>query len=137
MGHFIGSHRKVKSVMKLLLLTSEILLPEELPPNVCIIFPFAPDQLRYGAGTKGDCHNKCCFFRPPSKNIPDPPSSPFWYEASAGCNDDSSAVNKPIILNGENGATRTVCIKNDDGVFSPVSGATMACARGCCLFFAS
>ena len=81
--------------------TSEILLPEELPPNVCIIFPFAPDQLRYGAGTKGDCHNKCCFFRPPSKNIPDPPSSPFWYEASAGCNDDSSAVNKPIILNGE------------------------------------
>merc|ERR1711874_276974 len=33
--------------------TSEILLPEEFPPAVCIIFPFAPDVLRYGAGTRG------------------------------------------------------------------------------------
>merc|ERR1712083_906295 len=117
--------------------TSEILLPESLPPAVCIIFPFAPDVLRYGAGTRGECHNQCCFFRPPSKNIPDPPPSPAWYESSTGCNDDSLAVSKPIILNGKNGEERTVCVESEDGVFSPVSGATMACARGCCLFFAS
>ena len=80
--------------------TSEILLPESLPPAVCIIFPFAPDQLRYGTGTKGDCHNNCCFFRPPSKNIPDAPPNPLWYESS-DCNDDSKAENKPIILTGE------------------------------------
>ena len=30
--------------------TSEILLPEDLEPAVCIIFPFAPNTLRYGAG---------------------------------------------------------------------------------------
>ena len=30
--------------------TSEIILPEELEPAVCIIFPFAPNTLRYGAG---------------------------------------------------------------------------------------
>ena len=30
--------------------TSEILLPEQLEPAVCIIFPFAPNTLRYGAG---------------------------------------------------------------------------------------
>ena len=30
--------------------TSEILLPEALEPAVCIIFPFAPNTLRYGAG---------------------------------------------------------------------------------------
>merc|ERR1719336_3863495 len=117
--------------------TSEILLPESLPPAICIIFPFAPDTLRYGAGTRGECHNQCCFFTPPSKNIPDPPPSPKWYEAEAGCNDDGKAVSKPIILNGENGDKRTVCIKNEEGVFSPVDGATMACARGCCLFFAA
>merc|ERR1712018_84134 len=116
--------------------TSQILIPESLPPAVCIIFPFAPDVLRYGAGTRGECHNKCCFFRPPSKNIPDPPPSPAWYEAEE-CNKDSDAVTKPIILNGENGEQRTVCVQGEDGVFSPVSGATMACAKGCCLFFAS
>merc|ERR1712020_536913 len=116
--------------------TSEILLPESLPPAVCIIFPFAPDVLRYGVGTQGDCHNQCCFFRPPSKNIPDPPPSPAWYE-SAYCNDDSLAVTKPIILNGKNGDQHTVCVEGEDGVFAPVSGATMACAKGCCLFFAS
>merc|ERR1711971_420038 len=107
--------------------TSEILLPESLPPAVCIIFPFAPDVLRYGAGSRGECHNHCCFFRPPSKNIPDPPPSPAWYESSAGCDDDSLAVSKPIILNGKNGEQRTVCVEGEDGVFSPVSGATMAC----------
>merc|ERR1712241_720191 len=117
--------------------TSEILLPESLPPAICIEFPFAPDQLRYGAGTKGECHNKCCFFRPPSKNIPDPPPNPSWYEANNGCNDDNKAVSKPIILNGENGDESTVCIQNEEGVFTPVAGATMACARGCCLFFAA
>merc|ERR1711863_23345 len=117
--------------------TSEILLPETSPPAVCIIFPFAPDVLRYGAGTRGECHNGCCFFRPPSKNIPDPPPSPAWYESSNGCNDDSGAESKPIILNGENGEQRTVCVQGEDGVFSPVAGATMACARRCCLFFAS
>merc|ERR1712168_1096864 len=84
-----------------------------------------PDQLRYGAGTKGDCHNNCCFFRPPSKNIPDAPPNPLWYESS-DCNDDSKAENKPIILTGENGEERTVCIQNNEGEFSPVSGATMA-----------
>ena len=84
--------------------TSEILLPETSPPAVCIIFPFAPDVLRYGAGTRGECHNQCCFFRPPSKNIPDPPPSPAWYEASPDCNDDSVAVSKPIILQGQVGA---------------------------------
>merc|ERR1712232_1533113 len=97
--------------------TSEILLPESLPPAVCIIFPFAPDQLRYGAGTKGDCHNNCCFFRPPSKNIPDAPPNPLWYESS-DCNNDSKAENKPIILTGENGEERTVCIQNNEGEFS-------------------
>merc|ERR1712020_277808 len=117
--------------------TSEILIPESLPPAVCIIFPFAPDVLRYGAGTRGECHNQCCFFRPPSKNIADPPPSPAWYEASPDCNDDSVAVSKPIILQGQNGEQRTVCIEGEDGVFAPVSGATMACAKGCCLFFAS
>merc|ERR1711963_180064 len=117
--------------------TSEILLPEDLPPAVCIEFPFAPDQLRYGAGSRGECHNQCCFFRPPSKNIPDPPPNPEWYEAEAGCNDDGKAVTKPIILNGENGDQRTVCIKNEEGIFSPVDGASMACARGCCLSFAA
>merc|ERR1712083_1181441 len=110
---------------------------ETLPPAVCIIFPFAPDTLRYGAGSKGDCHNKCCFFRPPSKNIPDAPPSPLWYEAEdSACNKDSEAISKPIILTGKNGEERTVCIQNSEGLFSPVPGATMACARGCCLFFA-
>merc|ERR1712025_1008027 len=117
--------------------TSEILIPESLPPAVCIIFPFAPDVLRYGVGTRGECHNNCCFFRPPSKNIPDPPPSPAWYEADDGCNNDSLAETKPIILNGKNEEPRTVCVQGEDGVFSPVSGATMACAKGCCLFFAS
>ena len=83
--------------------TSEILLPQDLPPAVCIIFPFAPDALRYGAGSRGECHNQCCFFRPPSRNIPDPPPSPAWYESPAGCNEDSLAVTKPIILNGKVG----------------------------------
>ena len=87
--------------------TSEILLPEDLPPAVCIEFPFAPDQLRYGAGSRGECHNQCCFFRPPSKNIPDPPPSPAWYESADGCNDDSLAESKPIILNGKVGLERT------------------------------
>ena len=82
--------------------TSEILLPETSPPAVCIIFPFAPDVLRYGVGTRGECHNQCCFFRPPSKNIPDPPPSPAWYESDE-CNNDSSAEEKPIILNGKVG----------------------------------
>merc|ERR1712110_80906 len=96
-----------------------------------------PHTLRYGAGSKGDCHNKCCFFRPPSKNIPDAPPSPLWYEAEdSACNKDSEAISKPIILTGKNGEERTVCIQNSEGVFSPVPGATMACARGCCLFFA-
>ena len=137
--------------------TSEILLPQSLPPAVCIIFPFAPDVLRYGAGTRGECHNQCCFFRPPSKNIPDPPPRAAWYESSDDdeCNQDSLAQTKPIILIGkvgleeswpsfysvilmfQNGEERTVCVKGEDGVFSPVSGATMACAKGCCLFFAS
>ena len=135
--------------------TSEILLPEEFPPAVCIIFPFAPDVLRYGAGTRGECHNGCCFFRPPSKHIPDPPPSPAWYEESNGCNNDSAAESKPIILKGQvraefqaaslhslilifqNGESRTVCVKGEDGVFAAVSGATMACAKECCLFFAS
>ena len=87
--------------------TSEILLPESLPPAVCIIFPFAPDVLRYGVGTRGECHNNCCFFRPPSKNIPDPPPSPAWYEADDGCNNDSLAETKPIILNGKVGFERS------------------------------
>merc|ERR1711874_572967 len=117
--------------------TSEILIPESLPPAVCIIFPFAPDVLRYGAGTRGECHNGCCFFRPPSKNIPDPPPSPAWYEESNGCNNDSAAESNPIILKGQNGESRTVCVKGEDGVFAAVSGATMACAKECCLFFAS
>merc|ERR1711863_159548 len=117
--------------------TSEILLPETSPPAVCIIFPFAPDVLRYGAGSRGECHNQCCFFRPPSKNIPDPPPSPAWYEAIPDCNDDSLQVSKPIILQGQNGEQRTVCVQGEDGVFAPVTGATVACAKGCCLFFAS
>merc|ERR1712020_571647 len=97
--------------------TSEILIPESLPPAVCIIFPFAPDVLRYGVGTRGECHNQCCFFRPPSKNIPDPPPSPAWYESADGCNDDSQAVSKPIILKGENGEQRTVCAGRGRGIF--------------------
>ena len=34
--------------------TSEILLPEQLEPAVCIIFPFAPNTLRYGAGNSSN-----------------------------------------------------------------------------------
>merc|ERR1712110_1161197 len=76
-------------------------------------------------------------FIPPSKNIPDAPPNPLWYEAEdSACNKDSEAISKPIILTGKNGEERTVCIQNSEGVFSPVPGATMACARGCCLFFA-
>ena len=82
--------------------TSEILLPEELPPAICIIFPFAPNSLRYGLGSKGECHNGCCLFKPPSRNIPDPPASPTWYESLTGaCDDDVAAVTKPVILNGQ------------------------------------
>merc|ERR1712137_5513 len=116
--------------------TSEIILPEELEPAVCIIFPFAPNTLRYGAGTKGECHNGCCMFRPPSKNIPAPPPSPSWYETSTGsCEDSSSAVTKPVIINGENEEEHTICVANESGVYSPVQGKTLACARQCCLFF--
>ena len=82
--------------------TSEILLPEEAEPAVCIIFPFAPDTLRYGAGSRGACQGGCCVFRPPSKNIPAPPPSPSWYETTTGsCEDNSSAVTSPVIINGE------------------------------------
>merc|ERR1711915_467973 len=63
--------------------TSEILIPETLPPAICIIFPFNPDNLVYGVGTKGDCANGCCVFRPPSKNIPDPPPNPTWFETDS------------------------------------------------------
>ena len=59
-------------------------------------------DLIYFKGTKGDCHNGCCFFRPPSKNIPAPPPSPSWFESNNGsCDDTSLAVNKPIIMNGK------------------------------------
>ena len=59
-------------------------------------------DLIYFKGTKGDCHNGCCFFRPPSKNIPAPPPSPSWFESNDGsCDDTSLAVNKPIIMNGQ------------------------------------
>merc|ERR1711915_642046 len=115
--------------------TSEILLPEEFPPAVCIIFPFAPDVLRYGAGTRGECHNGCCFFRPPSKNIPDPPPSPEWFKFNGSCEDTSLAVTKPIIMNGKDGEDRTVCVADKDGVFNPVAGKTSSCARQCCLFY--
>ena len=81
--------------------TSEILIPESLPPVVCIIFPFKPNDLVYGQGTKGDCVNACCVFRPPSRNIPDPPPSPKWFETSSDCSDDSKAVTKPILLRGK------------------------------------
>lgn len=116
--------------------TSEILLPADLPPSICIIFPFAPNTLRYGKGTKGDCHNGCCFFRPPSKNIPAPPPSPSWFESNNGsCDDTSLAVNKPIIMNGKNGEERTVCVADQDKVFNPVVGKTSSCAKQCCLFY--
>ena len=81
--------------------TSEILIPESLPPVVCIIFPFKPNDLVYGQGTKGDCVNECCVFRPPSRNIPDPPPSPKWFETASDCSDDTKAVTKPILLQGK------------------------------------
>jgi len=116
--------------------TSEILLPEEAEPAVCIIFPFAQDTLRYGAGSRGACQGGCCVFRPPSKNIPAPPPSPSWYETTTGsCEDNSSAITSPVIINGENGEDRTICIADEAGAFSPVQGKTLACARQCCLFF--
>ena len=81
--------------------TSEILIPESLPPVICIIFPFKPNDLVYGQGTKGDCVNECCVFRPPSRNIPDPPPSPTWFETTTDCSDTASAVTKPILLQGK------------------------------------
>merc|ERR1712049_57383 len=90
----------------------------------------------YENGTKGECHNGCCMFRPPSKNIPAPPPSPSWYETSTGrCEDSSSAVTKPVIINGENEEEHTICVANESGVYSPVQGKTLACARQCFLFF--
>ena len=82
--------------------TSEILLPETQLPAICIIFPFAPNKIRYGQGSRGECHNGCCMFKPPSRNIPDPPPNPSWYETSSGsCNDDFLAANKPLIMLGK------------------------------------
>jgi len=117
--------------------TSEILIPESLPPVICIIFPFQPNDLRYGAGTKGECVNSCCVFRPPSKNIPPPPPNPTWFETTTDCSDDSSAVTKPIIMKGENGQERQICewVK-DTSRYELVEGKALACASGCCLFFA-
>ena len=81
--------------------TSEILIPEGLPPVICIVFPFQPDNLRYGAGTKGECVNSCCVFRPPSKNIPPPPPNPTWFETTSDCSNEGAAVTKPILLQGQ------------------------------------
>merc|ERR1711982_129206 len=61
---------------------------------------------------------------------------PHPYETSTGsCDDSSSAVTKPIIINGENEEQHTVCVADESGVYSPVQGKTLACARQCCLFF--
>merc|ERR1711970_466062 len=115
--------------------TSEILIPESLPPIICIIFPFKPNNLVYAQGTKGDCVNECCVFRPPSRNIPDPPPSPTWFETTTDCSDTGSAVTKPILLQGKSGEARKICeLDEDNSSYSIVEGKTLVCASGCCIF---
>merc|ERR1739838_1272863 len=115
--------------------TSEILIPESLPAEICIIFPFKPNDLVFGQGTKGDCVNECCVFRPPSQNIPDPPPSPTWFETITDCSDSSASVTKPILLQGTNGESRKICeLEKDSSSYKLIEGKSLACASGCCIF---
>merc|ERR1711955_81198 len=124
--------------------TSEILLPQSGPKDICIKFPNR-DAFIWGPGisySSTACSEGCCFYIPANsakvQEIEAKTVIPTWFRAKAdGCASPSGAQTARLILNkdkNDSGSGAAICLKKEDGSFELLTGDTVGCKGKCCFF---
>ena len=115
-----------------------IFIPEDEPADICIRFPARddrPETWRHDRGSRGDCANGCCEFKPPLRNPPPPKEQPTWFETKSDCSDTSRAFNGPTLFKGEEADPKNICFQLEDGSFELQEGLLGNCGGSCCIFY--